>query len=105
MQRLKDQGILVIDHPSIVKDMTTLEIPYNQVPPLLIPYALSQMTISNNSITHMVITVLTLFPFDDTNVVPWIYDSTIYIQGQRLQEEPTTSTEPMANMTGTGGVT
>lgn len=41
IQRLMDQGILVIDHPSIIEDVSTLEIPYNQVPHLLIPYNLS----------------------------------------------------------------
>lgn len=38
MQRLMDQGIFVINLPSIIEDVSTLEIPYNQIPPLFIPY-------------------------------------------------------------------
>lgn len=100
-----DQGILVVDHPSTNEDVSTLEIPYNQVPPLLIPYDFSQMTNSNNPISPMVITVPTSFPFNDTKVVPWIYNSIVYIHGQSVQDEPTTYIEPIANITGVSGVT
>lgn len=86
IQRLMDQRILVIYHPSTVEDISTLEIPYNQAPPMLIPYDLSLITISNNPFTPMVIKVTTSFPFDDIKVVLWIYDSNVYIQGQIIQE-------------------
>lgn len=79
IQILMDQGILDVDRPYIIEYVSTLEIPYNQVPPMLILYDLSQRTIFDNPITSMVMTVPTPFPFNDTKAVPWIYDSTIYI--------------------------
>lgn len=57
------------------------------------------MTISNNLADPMVITILTSFPFSDTKAIPWIYDSNVYIHGQRVQVEPAASVEPMVNIT------
>lgn len=51
------------------------------------------------------ITIPTPFPYGDTKEVPWIYDSTVYIHGQRVQEEPLTVNEPTMNITRIGGVT
>ncbi|XP_050890917.1 uncharacterized protein LOC127096379 [Lathyrus oleraceus] len=105
VQKLMYQGILVIYRPSIIEEVSTLEITYNQVQPLLIPYDLSQMTISSSPIVPMVIIVPTTFPFNDMKAVPWVYDLAIYIHGQRMKKEPTISAEPIENMTGIGGVT
>lgn len=64
-----DQGILLINHPSTIEEVSTLEIPYDEVLPLEIPYNFSQMALSVTPITHMVITVPTFFPFNDTKAV------------------------------------
>ncbi|KAI5389879.1 hypothetical protein KIW84_075258 [Lathyrus oleraceus] len=89
---------------STSEDVATIEIPYDEVHPLQIPYDLSPMTTSANPIAHLVIIVPSLFPFEDTKAVPWIYDSTVYIQGHKVQEEPVEINEPMVNITRTGGV-
>ncbi|XP_050919190.1 uncharacterized protein LOC127136700 [Lathyrus oleraceus] len=105
IQQLMNQGILVVDCPSTKEDVSTLEIPYDEVPPLQIPYEFSQLTLSTNPITPIIITVPTPFPYVDTKAVPWMYDTSIYIHGQKIQEEPIKSSEPMINITGTSGVT
>ncbi|XP_050916461.1 uncharacterized protein LOC127131593 [Lathyrus oleraceus] len=61
IQQLMDQGILVVDYPSTKEDVSTLEIPYNEVPPLQIPYDFSQLTLSTNHVTPIIITVPTPF--------------------------------------------
>ena len=100
-----NQGIFLIDHPSTTKDVSILEIPCDEVPPLKIPYSLSQLTLSINPIVPMVITVPTLFPYNDTKEVPWVYDSSVYIHGPKIQEEPMKSNDPIISIVGTGGVT
>ncbi|XP_050877554.1 uncharacterized protein LOC127081325 [Lathyrus oleraceus] len=62
IQQLMDQGILVVDCPSTKEDVSTLEIPYDEVPPLQIPYNFSQLTLSTNHVTLIMITVPTPFP-------------------------------------------
>lgn len=62
IQRLMNQGIFVVDRSSTHEDVSILEISYDEVLPLQIPYGLSQITISNNPVTLMVITVPTSFP-------------------------------------------
>ncbi|XP_050919089.1 uncharacterized protein LOC127136591 [Lathyrus oleraceus] len=49
--------------------------------------------------------VPTPFPYINTKAVPWVYDTSIYIHGQKLQEEPLKSSDPMINITGTGEIT
>ncbi|XP_050919814.1 uncharacterized protein LOC127137391 [Lathyrus oleraceus] len=105
IQTLVNQGILLIDLPSTIKDVSTLEIPYDEVPPLQIPYNLSQLTLSTNPIAPMVITVPTSFPYDDTKEVPWVYDTSVYIHGQKMQEETMKSNDPIVSIVGTGEVT
>ncbi|XP_050909309.1 uncharacterized protein LOC127123094 [Lathyrus oleraceus] len=105
IQQLMNQGILVVDCPSTNEDVSTLEIPYDEVPPLQIPYEFSQLTLSTNPITPIIITVPTPFPYVDTKAVPWMYDTSVYIHGQKIQEEPLKSSDPMINITGTSGVT
>ncbi|XP_050891446.1 uncharacterized protein LOC127096960 [Lathyrus oleraceus] len=100
-----DQGILVVDCSSIKEDVSTLEIPYNKVPHLQIPYDFSQLTLSTNPVTPIIITVPTPFPYVDTKAVPWMYDTSVYIHGQKIQEEPLKSSDPMINITNTGGIT
>ncbi|XP_050889273.1 uncharacterized protein LOC127094488 [Lathyrus oleraceus] len=104
IQQLMNQGILVVDCPSTKEDVSTLEIPYGEVPPLQIPYDFSQLTLSTNPVTPIVITVPTPFPYVDTKAVPWMYDTSVYIHGQKVQEEPLKSSDPMINITGTSGV-
>ena len=100
-----NQGIFLIDHPSTTKDVSILEIPCDEVPPLKIPYSLSQLTLSINPIVPMVITVPTLFPYNDTKEVPWVYDSSVYIHGPKIQEEPMKSNDLIINIARTYGVT
>ena len=45
IQGLMDKGVLVLERMSSNEDVSTLEIPYDKVQPLLIMYDLSQMTI------------------------------------------------------------
>ncbi|XP_050877043.1 uncharacterized protein LOC127080791 [Lathyrus oleraceus] len=105
IQQLMDQGILVVDCPSTKEDVSTLEIPYDEVPPLQIPYDFSQLTLSTNPVTPIIITVPTPFLYVDTKAVPWVYETSVYIHGQKIQEEPLKSNDPMINITGTGGIT
>ncbi|XP_050919836.1 uncharacterized protein LOC127137415 [Lathyrus oleraceus] len=105
IQKLMDQGILVVDCPSTKEDVSTLEIPYDEVPPLQIPYDFSQLTLSTNHVTPIIITVPTPFSYVDTKAVPWVYDTSVYIHGQKIQEEPLKYSDPMINITGTGGIT
>lgn len=81
IQKLMDQEILLIDHPSTIEEASSLETPYDEVLPLQIPYDLSQMTLSENPITLMVITIPSPFPFNNTKAVSWVYDSAVYIRG------------------------
>lgn len=75
IQQLMDQGILVVDCPSTKEDISTLEIPYDEVPPLQILYEFSQLTLSTNLVTPIIIIVPTPFPYVDTKEVPWVYDT------------------------------
>lgn len=65
IQTLMNQGILIIDRPSTIKDFSTLKIPFDKIPPLQIPYNLSQLTLLVSLATPMIITVLTTFPYND----------------------------------------
>ncbi|XP_050916330.1 uncharacterized protein LOC127131453 [Lathyrus oleraceus] len=91
--------------PSIIKNVSTLEIPYDEVPPSQIPYNLSQLTLLTNPVTPMIITVPTLFPYNNTRVVPWMCDTPVYMHSQKVQEEPIKSDDPLISIAGTGGVT
>lgn len=57
------------------------------------------MTIYDNPITPLLIIVPTLFPFENTKAVPWVYDSTDYIHGHKVQEDPVASNELMVSIT------
>ncbi|XP_050889755.1 uncharacterized protein LOC127095054 [Lathyrus oleraceus] len=105
IQKLMDQGILVVDFPSIKEDVSTFEIPYDEVPPLKIPYDFSQLTLSTNPVTPIIITVPTPFSYVNTKEVPWVYDNSVYIHGQKSQEEPLKSSDLMINIIGTRGIT
>lgn len=62
IQNLMNQGFLLIDFPSMIEEVSTLEVPYDEVLPLQIPWSLSQMTLSVTPIVPMVITIPTSFP-------------------------------------------
>lgn len=53
----------------------------------------------------MLITVPTSFPYNDTKEVTWVYDSSVYIHGQKMQEKPMKFDNPIVSITGVGGVT
>lgn len=89
-----NEGIIVVEHLSTNEDVVTLEISYDEVQPLQIPYDLSPMTIYDNPIAHLVINVPTPFNFEDTKAVPWIYESIVYIHGYKVQEKPVAINEP-----------
>lgn len=63
------------------------------------------MIIYDDPITPLLIIMPTPFSFENTKAVSWIYDSTVYIDGHKVQEELVASNEPMVNITGIGGVT
>lgn len=105
IQELTDQGIMVVKHLATSEDVATLEILYDQVQPLQILYDMSPMIISDNMVIPLVIIVPTPFPFEDIKPVSWIYDSIVYIHGQKVQEKHMAINEPMVNISGTGGVT
>lgn len=105
IQDLINQGIILIDRPSKLKDVSIFEIPYAGIPPLQIPYSLSQLTLSANHIVPMIIKVATSFPYDDTKAVPWMYNSSIYIHVHKIQEKLMKSNDPIINIVRTGGVT
>lgn len=105
IQELMNHGITVAEHLSTIEDVATLEILYDQVQPLEIPYDLSPMTISVDPVVPLTIKVPTHFLYGDTKAVLWSYDSTIYMHGQKVQEEPLAIKEPTINITGTAGVT
>lgn len=100
-----NQGILLIYRPSIIEEVSTLEIPYDEVLPLQIPYNLSRMTLSITPIIPMVIIVPTSFPFDNMKEVFWVYNYAVYIHGQKMQEKPMKSDKPIVSIAGTDGVT
>jgi hypothetical protein len=52
----------------------------------------------------MIITVLTPFLYENTKAVAWVYDSSVYIHVQKVQEEPLKADDPIINIVGTGGV-
>lgn len=103
-QELMNQGITLEEHLSTIEDVATLEIPYDQLQPLQIPYDFIPMTISIDPVIPLTIIILAFFPYEDTKAVPWIYDSTIYIHGQKVQDEPLASKELTINIIGTWGV-
>ncbi|XP_050875576.1 uncharacterized protein LOC127079204 [Lathyrus oleraceus] len=102
---MKDNAFPICDCPSTKEDVYTLEIPYDEVPPLQIPYDFSQLTLSTNPVTPIIITIPTPFPYVDTKAVPWMYDTSVYIHGQKIQEEPLKSSDPMINITNTSRIT
>lgn len=61
VQRLMNEGIIVVEHRSSSEDVATLEIPYDQVQPLKISYDLSPMTLSDNLVTPLLVIVPTHF--------------------------------------------
>lgn len=87
IQELMNQGIIVAKYLSTIEDVATLEIPYDQVQHLEIPYDLSPMTISVDPVVPLIIIIPSFFPYGDTKEVSWIYDSTVYINGKKVQEE------------------
>ncbi|KAI5436872.1 hypothetical protein KIW84_023118 [Lathyrus oleraceus] len=58
----------------------------DEVSTLEIPYYLVRIPVENAPVTPLVITVPTHFPYESTKVVPWNYNSTAYLHGQRLEE-------------------
>lgn len=54
---MMNQGIILIDQLSTLKDVSTLDIQYDEVPLLQIPYNISQLTLSVDPVATIVITV------------------------------------------------
>lgn len=104
IQDMMNQIVIVAKHLSTIEDIATLEIPYDQVEPLEIPYDLTLMTIKIDPVVPLTTTLPTHFPYVDTMTVSCIYDSIVYFQRKKVQDEPLEITEPLANITGTGGV-
>lgn len=100
-----NQRVIVAYHLSTIEEFTKLEIPYAQVQPLEIPYELTLMTISIDLVIPLTIIVPTPLSYENTKEVPWIYDSTFYIHGQKIEDEPLASKEPTINISRTWGVT
>lgn len=91
------QGIVTVEHLSTIEEVTTS--------PLEIPYDLTPMKVYVDPVTPLTIIVPTSFPYENMKAIPWIYDSTIYIHGRKVEDEPLESKEPTVNITGIGGVT
>lgn len=100
-----NQGVVLVEHLSTIEEVATLEKIYYQTKPLKIPYDLTPMTISVDPTTTLTITMPTPFPYENTKAIPWIYDSTVYIHGCKIEDEPLESKEPTINIVGTWGVT
>lgn len=55
--------------------------------------------------TPLVIIIPSPFPFEGIKVVPWNYDSTVYIHGQKQEDKTHVIKEPViTNITETGGM-
>lgn len=104
IQELTSQGVIVAENMFTIKEVATLEIPYDQAQPLEIPYNLTPMTISIEPVVPLIIIVPTPFPFEDLKAVPCIYDSAVYIYGKKVEDESLESKEPTVNIVRTGGV-
>lgn len=104
IQELMNQVIIVAEHLPTIEDVVTLEITYYQVEPLEIMYDLTPMIIHVGSVVPLTIIVPTPFPYENMKAVPWIYDSVVYINGHKVEDEPFASKEITVNITGIGGV-
>lgn len=92
------------EHLSTIEDVAMLEILYDQVQPLQISYDLTSMTIFVDPVIPLTINVPSPFPYKHIKTVSCIYDSIVYIHGEKVQDEPLVAKEPAINITGTWGV-
>lgn len=98
--------MISVEQSYIVEEVATLEIPYNQSQiPLETPYDITPKSTSPYSFISLVIIVLSLFPFDSMKAVSWDYDSAVYINGKKVENESLESKEENVNITRISGVT
>lgn len=106
IQRLIDQQALMVEQNPANNEVDVLEIPYDPIRvPVEIPYDPIPVPATAYPITPLMITVPAPFSFDNTKVVPWNYDSKVFLYGQEVKEEPTKPEEAGMNITGVGGIT
>lgn len=100
VQKLIDQGVILVEKLSTAEEVSTLEIPYdqNQIP-LKIPYDMTPIPTSPYPVIPLVIIVPYLFTFESTKEVPWNYDSAVYVYGQKVEDESLESKEASVNTT------
>lgn len=98
--------MILVDQSPTTEEVVTLEIPYDQAQiPLEIPYDMTPIPTSPYLVIPLVIIVPSSFLFDSTKVVPWNYDSVVYIHGKKVEDESLESKEEIVNITGTCGIT
>lgn len=102
-----DPSTFLVEQIPVVEYVPTLEIPYYPV----------EILVATVIITHLVIIMPTPFSYKSTKVVPWKYNSTLYLYGLKQEEKPlevqkpaqvqksAKVQEPAVNITGTGGMT
>ncbi|XP_050914650.1 uncharacterized protein LOC127129531 [Lathyrus oleraceus] len=106
VQKLIDQGVMIIEHMFAANEVSTLEIPYDLVRvPVEIPYDPIPVPATAYPITSLVITVPAPFAFGNTKAMPWNYESKVYLYEQEMKEEPVKPEEASVNITGAGGIT
>lgn len=59
-----NQGVVLVEHLSTIEEVATLEILYDQIQPLEIPYDLTPITISVDLIIPLIIIMPTPFPYE-----------------------------------------
>ncbi|XP_050895276.1 uncharacterized protein LOC127101883 [Lathyrus oleraceus] len=93
----------MVEQVSDDEHVATLEIPYTPIQILVSPNPRVPMVIPHLA-APLVIIVPSPFHFESTKVVPWKYNSAVYIHGEK-QEEPNISSESTINIASIGGMT
>lgn len=103
VQKLIDQGVMIIEQIYAGNEVATLEIPYDPVQvPVDIPYDPILVPATACPTTPLVTTVPAPFAFDNTKAVPWNYDLNVYLYGQQMKEGLIKPEEASVNITGAG---
>lgn len=103
IQQFMNEGCFMVEHASGEEQVATLEIPYN---PLQIPVSSNSRVpmVIPSSVAPLVIIVPSPFHFESTKVVPWNYNSDMYIYRQK-QEKLNVASESAIDIVGTVGIT
>ncbi|XP_050890909.1 uncharacterized protein LOC127096370 [Lathyrus oleraceus] len=106
VQKLIDQGVMIVEQMFVANEVATLEIPYDPIQVHVeIPYDLIPVLATTYPIMPLVIAVSALFTFDNTKAVPWNYDLKVYLYAQKVKEESIKPEEASVNVTGVRSIT